>query len=84
MSLFDSLNNQPKQQPQQAQPRMTPQQAMQQLRADPVGTLKQAGYDVPAGMNDAQQIVNHLLQSGQLPQNRLTMAMQMMGRMGRR
>ena len=81
MSLFDSLGNQPKQQTQQ---RMTPQQAMQQLRADPAGTLKAAGYNVPAGMSDPQQIVNHLLQSGQVSNPRLQMAQRMMGMLGRR
>lgn len=81
MSIFDSLGNQPKQQSRQ---RITPQEAMQQLRADPAGTLKQAGFNVPEGMTDPRQIVNYLLQSSQVPQNRLTMAMQMMGRMARR
>lgn len=81
MSLFDSLGGHPKQ---QAQQRMTPQEAMQQLRSDPVGTLKQAGYNVPAGMNDAHQIVNHLLQSGQVSNPRLQMAQRMMGMLWRR
>lgn len=84
MSIFDSLNNQPKQQVQQAQPRMTPQQAMQQLRADPAGTLKAAGLNIPDGMNDPQQIVNHLLQSGQVSNPRLQMAQRMMGMFARR
>lgn len=77
MSLFESIGAQPKQQ--------TPnfQQALSLLRADPAGTLKAAGLNIPAGMSNPQQIINHLLQSGQVPQNRLTMAMRMMG-MGRR
>lgn len=70
MSIIDSLPSQ----------KMTPQQAMQQLRSNPVGVLKQAGLNVPDGMNDPRQIVNHLLQSGQVPQNRFTQIMQMMGR----
>lgn len=70
MSIFESLGKQ----------QMTPQQAMQQLRANPAAMLKQAGMNIPAGMNDPRQIVNHLVQSGQLPQNRLTQIMQMMGR----
>ena len=73
MSIFDSLGKQQAQQ-------ITPQQAMQQLRANPAAVLRQAGMNIPAGMNDPRQIVNHLLQSGQLPQNRLTQIMQMMGR----
>ena len=79
MSLFDSLGG-TTQQPQ----RMTMQNAMQQLRANPSAMLKQAGLNVPDGMNNPQQIINHLMQSGQLPQNRLTMAMQMAQRMGLR
>ena len=78
MSLFDSLG---KGKPQQAQ-KMTPQQAMEQLRSDPSGVLKGVGLNIPAGMNNPQQIVQHLMQSGQVPQNRFAQAMQMM--MGRR
>ena len=74
MSIFDSLGGS------KALQQITPQQAMQQLRANPAAVLKQAGMNIPAGMNDPRQIVNHLLQSGQLPQNRLTQIMQMMGR----
>lgn len=79
MSLFDSLgaNNQ-----QQGQaPKITAQQAMSQLRADPVGVLGQIGLNVPAGMTDPQQMVQHLMQSGQIPQSKLSQAMQMMGQM---
>lgn len=76
MSIFDSLNGKRQQ--------LTPQQAMQQLRSDPVATLKQAGLSVPAGMDNPQQIINHLIHSGQLPQNRLTTAVQMAHRMGMR
>lgn len=80
MSLFDSLGggNQPQSQ------QMTPQQAMAQLQADPAGVLKQIGLNIPAGMNDPQQMVQHLLQSGQVPQSRFAQAMQMMGQLGRR
>lgn len=48
--------------------------------------LKQQGITVPQGMeNNPQAIIQHLMQSGRVPQNRLTMAQQMMQRMfGRR
>ena len=62
------------------QERITPQQAVQMLRNDPAGVLRQAGLNIPDGMTDPQQIVNHIIQSGQRPQNRLTQLMQMMGR----
>lgn len=80
MSLFKPNGN-----GQQTQrPQMTAQQAMSQLQADPAGTLKQAGLNIPAGMNNPQQIVQHLLQSGQVPQSRFAQAMQMIGQFGRR
>ena len=48
--------------------------------------LKQQGITVPQGMeNNPQAIIQHLMQSGRVPQNRLTMAQQVMQRMfGRR
>ena len=76
MSIFDSLGNQQAQRQQ-----ITPQQAIQQLRSNPASVLKQAGLSVPDGMSNPQQIIQHLLQSGQVPQARYQQAMQMMGRM---
>ena len=76
MSVFDKLGQKP-------QP-SNPIQVLQQLRSNPVGMLKQAGYNVPDGMSSPQQIVNHLLQSGQVPQARYQQAMQMFSRMGRK
>ena len=75
MSLFDNLGNQ-----KMEQERITPQQAVQMLQRDPAGVLRQAGINIPSGMTDPQQIVNHIIQSGQRPQNRLTQILQMMGR----
>lgn len=66
MSLFDQLQ-------------MNPQQMLQQLRADPVGTLRQRGLNIPQGMTNPQQIVSHLMQTGQVTNPRLQQAMQMMG-----
>ena len=72
MSLFDSLRG--------VTPQANPQQLLRQLRADPAGMLKQRGLNIPAGMNDPQQIISHLVQSGQVPNARLQQIMQMMGR----
>lgn len=72
MSLFDSLRG--------VTPQANPQQLLRQLRADPAGMLKQRGLNIPAGMNDPQQILSHLVQSGQVPNARLQQIMQMMGR----
>ena len=47
--------------------------------------LKQQGITVPQGMeNNPQAIIQHIMQSGRVSQNRLTMAQQIMGRMFRR
>lgn len=46
-------------------------QMLQQLRQNPAQMLSGAGYNVPQGMTDPRQIVNHLMQSGQLTQGRL-------------
>ncbi len=83
MSLFDSLGAGNQQQGQV--PNAAAQQAITQLKADPAGVLKQIGFNVPAGMNNAQQIVQHLMQTGQVPPTRFAQAMQMIGQMtGRR
>ena len=73
MSLFDSLNSQP-QQP------INPMQRLQALKQNPSSVLQQAGFNVPQGMNNPQQIIQHLIQSGQVPQNRYTQVLQMLGR----
>lgn len=82
MSIFDSLSggNQ-----QQGKTQVTAQEAMSQLQNNPAATLRHIGLNIPAGMNNPQQIVQHLTQTGQVPQSRLAQAMQMMGQlMGRR
>lgn len=75
MGIFDQLG--------QKQP-ANPMQMLQQLRSNPVSVLKQAGYNIPDGMNSPQQMVNYLLQSGQVPQARYQQALQMLGKMGRK
>lgn len=63
---------------------MTAQQAIAQLQADPAGVLGQLGLNIPAGMTNPQQMVQHLMQSGQVPQGQFAQAIQMMGQMVRR
>ena len=75
MGVFDKLGQNPGQ---------DPMQVLQQLKSDPIGMLKQAGYNIPDGMNNPQQMVNYLLQSRQIPQARYQQAIQMLGRMGRK
>lgn len=75
MSIFDTLS-------QQAQPQtnMNPMQKLQALKQNPSGMLQQAGFNVPQDMTNPQQIIQHLIQSGQVPQNRYTQVLQMLGR----
>lgn len=57
------------------------QGALQQLRSNPTAMLKQAGYSIPDNIgNDPQAIINHLMQSGQINQDRLAQAQQMAAR----
>lgn len=74
MSIYDQLGNKAP---------ANPMQMLAQLRQNPAGVLKQAGLSIPAGMNNPQQIINHLLQTGQVPQNRYQQAMQMAQRFRR-
>ena len=73
MSIFDNLSPQ---QPQQ----VNPMQMMQQLRSNPASFLKGMGLNIPAGMTDPQQMVNYLMQSGQVTPPRFRQAQQMMQR----
>lgn len=74
MSIFNSLGTKQNQQ-------ITAQQALEQLRSDPAATLSQIGLNVPSGMTNPQHIVQHLMQTGQVPQGKFAQAMQMMGQM---
>ena len=60
-------------------------QIQQNPREQAMNLLKQRGIQIPANMADnPSAIIQHLMQSGQIPQGRLQMAQQMMQRMFRR
>lgn len=59
------------------QQRPSMMQMLQQLRANPAQVLQQAGLNIPQGMNDPNAIIQHLLQSGQVPQEAYNKALQM-------
>jgi hypothetical protein len=60
-------------------------QQPQNPREQALNLMKQQGITIPEGMeNNPQGIIQHLMQSGRVPQNRLTMAQQIMGRIFRR
>lgn len=58
-------------------------QAQQQNpRSAALNRMKEIGLDIPKGMeNDPNALLNYALQSGKFPQNRLSMAQQIMRRM---
>lgn len=59
--------------------------AQQNPRDAAMSLLKQQGIQIPQGMeNNPSAILNHLMQSGAIPQQRLQMAQQVMQRMFRR
>lgn len=60
-------------------------QVQQNPRDAAMSLLKQQGIQIPQGMeNNPSAILNHLMQSGRIPQGRLNMAQQIMQRMFRR
>ena len=82
MGIFDSLGAKGQNGASQQQ-QIDPRQMTQQLQANPAAMLKQAGLTIPGGMKDPQQIINHLLQSGQIPQAKYQQAVQMLSRFRR-
>ena len=59
--------------------------ANQDPRSAAMSRLKEMGISVPEGMeNNPQALLQHVMQSGKIPQNRLGMAQQIMHRLFRR
>lgn len=60
--------------------------ANQDPKAAAMSRMKEMGINVPEGMeNNPQALLQHVMQSGKVPNNRLSMAQQVMQRMfGRR
>lgn len=57
----------------------------QDPRSAAMSRMKEMGISVPEGMeNNPQALLQHVMQSGKVPQNRLGMAQQMMQRLFRR
>ena len=79
MGLFDSLGNKGN-----FTATMNPQQILGQLKSNPQTTLKQAGFSIPDGMNNPGQIINYLLQSGQVNNSRIQMANNMLNMFNRK
>ena len=58
---------------------------LQQLKANPLQFLVQRRFNLPQNIqaNDPQAILNHLLQTGQVSQQQINNAYQMMGQFKR-
>lgn len=76
--LYSALNG--AQNAPQSQGYNNPAQMLDALRRDPAGVLRSRGLNIPNGMNNPQEIINHLLSSGQVSNPRLQMAQQMVQR----
>lgn len=50
-----------------------------QLQSNPMQMLTQRGFKVPNGMTDPQQIVRHLMNTGQVSQEQYNNAVRMAG-----
>ena len=74
--LFNALNG-GRQMPQ------NPMQMLSALKSDPIGFIRARGLNIPDGMNNPQQIVQHLLQSGQVPNARYQQVLQNMQQLRR-
>ena len=61
---------------------MNPMQMLAQLRSNPLGMLRQAGFNIPDNINNPQAIIQHLMNSGQLSQNQVNQAQQMARNLG--
>lgn len=64
---------------------LNPMQLMQmlpQLKGNPMQFLSQRGIQIPQGMNNPQQIVQQMLNSGRITQAQVDQARQMAMQMG--
>lgn len=55
-----------------------------QLKQNPLGMLRQAGFNVPGNINNPQAIIQHLMNSGQISQQQMNQAQQLAQQFGLR
>lgn len=55
---------------------MNMMQMLQQFKANPMQMLARRGINLPPGMNDPNDILNHLLQTGRVSQTQVNQAYQ--------
>ena len=61
---------------------MNPAALLSQLQTNPLAVLRKAGYNVPEGIGSPQQIIQHLMNSGQISQQQLSNAQAMAQQFG--
>lgn len=59
-----------------------PIQMLAQLKSNPLGMLRQAGFNVPDNINDPNAIIQHLMNSGQISQSQYNQARSMAQQLG--
>ena len=57
--------------------KLNPFQMIQKLQSNPIQFLKQVGLNVPDNLNSPNDIIQHLMNSGQITQERYEQARQM-------
>ena len=61
---------------------MNPMQMLAQLKQNPLGMLRQYGFNVPDNISDPNAIVQYLMNSGQINQQTYNQARMMAQQMG--
>ncbi len=72
--LYEMLKNSPA-------PMPSPAQYLAQIKADPVSFIRRAGFNIPDGITNPQQMINYLLTSGQRTPAQFAQAQRMAGQM---
>ena len=60
-----------------------PMQMLNRLRQNPMEMLKEMGFDVAGNLTDPNEIIQHLMNSGQVSQQRYNQVRQMVSRFAR-
>lgn len=76
MGLFDQLGQKSGQQTQVTTDMI--RREIGNIQANPFDYLKQRGFNIPPEMNDAKQITQYLLQSGQIGSGKLQQMVRML------
>ena len=62
--------------------KMNPMAMLAQLKQNPLGVLRQYGFNVPDNITSPNEIIQHLMNSGQINQQQYNKAREMAQQMG--